>query len=89
MLAAAHNQALPTWWLTKHIEKQIETSICRLCREKEKATFCVGATKQQQKSIKKIHDGVANIVRWNLTKQCGFKTTKKQYDPQTETVLGN
>ena len=32
---------------------------------------------------------IANIVHWNLTRQYGFKTTKKWYDHQIEAVLKN
>ena len=38
---------------------------------------------------KKRRDGVTKIVNWNLTRQYGFKTSKKWYDHKTETVLQN
>ena len=91
MLTAAQDQALPTRWRKKHIEKQIETSLCRLCGEREETTFHILSEcgKIAPTEYKKRHDGVAKIVHWNLSRQCGFKTSKKWYDHQTETVIEN
>ena len=45
-------------------EKQIETSMCRLCGEKEETTFHIlcGCSKIAATTYKKRHDGVASIV---------------------------
>ena len=58
MLTAAQYQALPTRWRTKKIEKKIETSMCRLCGEKEATTFHIlcECSKIARAEYKKRHD---------------------------------
>ena len=41
LLAAAQYQAISTRWRPKHIEKQMETLMCRLRRENEVTTFLI------------------------------------------------
>ena len=74
----------------KLVEKK-NTKMCRLGGEKEETTFHIlcHCSKIVATGYKKMHDGVAKIVNWNLTRQYGFKTTKKRYDHQIETVLKN
>ena len=90
MLTVAQDQALPARWRKKHIEKQIETSMCRLCGKEETAFHILcECSKIAATEYNKRHDGVASIVHWNLTPQYRFKATKEGYDYQTETVLEN
>ena len=55
--------------------------MCRLGGEKEETTFHIlcHCSKIVATGYKKMHDGVAKIVNWNLTRQYGFKTSKKWY----------
>ena len=90
MLTVAQDQALPARWRKKHIEKQIETSMCRLCGKEETAFHILcECSKIAATEYNKRHDGVASIVHWNLTPQYRFKATKEWYGYQTETVLEN
>ena len=57
MLTAAQDQALPTRWRKKQIEKMIATSMCSLCGETE-VTFYIlcECSKIAATKYKKRHD---------------------------------
>ena len=67
MLTAAQDQALSKRWRKKYTEKQIETSMCRLCGGKEVTTFHIlcERSKMAPTEYEKRHDVVANIWREN------------------------
>ena len=79
MMTATQDQALPSRQKRKHIKKQIETSMSRLCGKKEEIKFHIlsECSKIAATDYKKRHDGVANTVHWNQIKQYEFKTTQK------------
>ena len=78
-MTATQDQALPSRQKRKHIKKQIETSMSRLCGKKEEIKFHIlsECSKIAATDYKKRHDGVANTVHWNQIKQYEFKTTQK------------
>ena len=91
MLLAAQDQALPTRWRRKHIEKSADSSLCRMCGEMDETIMHVVSECRMlaQKEYKARHDKVASIVHWSLCKKFQLQHSEKWYDHRAEKVLEN
>ncbi|CAB4018161.1 Hypothetical predicted protein, partial [Paramuricea clavata] len=76
LLCAAQEQALRTNYVKFHIDRTVESPLCRLCGEKgEHITHLISECKKlAQKEYKRRHDNVARIVHWKL---CGLYQLEK------------
>ncbi len=93
LLCASQEQDLRTNYVKFHIDKTVESPLCRLCGGKgEHRTHLISECKKlAQKEYKRGHDNVALIVHWKL---CGLYQQEKaekwyEHQPNGLTELDN
>ena len=88
-LMAAQEQALNTNSLKKHIYACSESSLCRLCGEKEEnVSHIISSCKiLAQREYKRRHDKMCCNVHGNLCKKFGFNVSGKWYQHRIDKVL--
>ena len=89
LLCAAQEQALRTKYIKHHIDKSIESPLCRLCEERgETVCHIVSECKKlAQKEYKRRHDNVARLIHWHLCKKYNFELTDKWYEHSPKAVM--
>ena len=89
LLCAVQEQALRTKYIKHHIDKSIESPLCRLCEERgETVCHIVSECKKlAQKEYKRRHDNVARLVHWHLCKKYNFELTDKWYEHSPKAVM--
>ena len=89
LLMAAQEQALNTNSIKKHIYACSESSLCRLCGEKEEnVSHIISSCKMlAQNEYKCRHDKICSNVHWNLCKKFGFDVSDKWYQHRIDKVL--
>ena len=90
LLCAAQEQALRTNYVKFHIDRTVESPLCRLCGEKgEHVTHLISECKKlAQKEYKRRHDNVARIVHWKLCGLYQLERAGKCYEHQPNGVIG-
>ena len=88
LLCAAQEQAPRTNYVKFHIDRTVESPLCRLCGEKGKhITHLISECKKlAQKEYKRRHDNVARIVHWKLCGLCQLEKAEKWYEHQPNGV---
>ncbi|CAB4022312.1 Hypothetical predicted protein [Paramuricea clavata] len=89
LLCAAQEQALRTNYVKFHIDRTVESPLCRLCGEKgEHITHLISECKKlAQKEYKRRHDNVARIVHWKLCGLFQLEKAEKWYEHQPNGVI--
>ena len=89
LLCAAQEQALRTNYVKFHIDRTVESSLCRLCGEKgEHVTHLISECKKlAQKEYKRRHANVARIVHWKLCGLYQLERAEKWYKHQPNGVI--
>jgi hypothetical protein len=89
LLCAAQEQALRTNYVKFHIDRNVESPLCRLCGEKgEHITHLISECKKlAQKEYKRRHDNVASIVHWKLCGLYQLEKAEKWYEHQPNRVI--
>ena len=89
LLCAAQEQALRTNYVKFHIDRTVESPLCRLCGEKgEHVTHLISECKKlAQKEYKRRHDNVARIVHWKLCGLYQLERAEKWYEHQPNGVI--
>ncbi|CAB4027853.1 Hypothetical predicted protein [Paramuricea clavata] len=89
LLCAAQEQALRTNYVKFHIDRTVESPLCRLCGEKgEHITHLISECKKlAQKEYKRRHDNVARIVHWKLCGLYQLEKAEKWYEHQPNGVI--
>ena len=73
LIWAGQEQALRTNYVKYHIDKTVESPLCRLCDEKgESVSHIVCECKKlSQRKYKQRHDNVAKVFHWKLCEKYG------------------
>ena len=81
LLYAAQEQAIWTNYMKYHIDKTIESLLCRFCGKKGKSLQHIksGCEKLAQKEYKRRHDNVAKKVHWDICKKSRLEHGEKWY----------
>ena len=82
LICAAQEQALRTNSVKYHVDKSIESPLCRLCGEHTESVSHIVAEckKLAQREYKRRHDNVAKIVHWKLCKKYDLESKDKWYE---------
>ena len=88
LICAAQDQALRTNYVKYHIDKTLESPLCRLCGEKgETINHIVSECKMlAQREYKRRHDNIARNIHWELCGELDIDRAKKWYEHQPEGV---
>ena len=91
MIMAAQDQALPTKWRKKNIEKQEGSALCRMCGQRDETVMHIlsECSKLAQCDYKKRHDQVGKVIHWNLCKQNKIECSRNWYDHRPQNVTEN
>ena len=91
LICSAQEQALRTNYIKFHIDKNVESPMCRMRGEKGKSVnhLTSECSKLAQREYKRRHDNVARYVHWQLCGKADFEQTDKWYKHTPERVLGN
>ena len=75
LLCAAQEQAIRTNYVKRHIDKSVDSPLCRMCGERGETVQHIvsGCEKLAQKEYKRRHDNVAKRVHWELCKKNGLE----------------
>ena len=82
VIFAAQEQALRTNYVEFHVEKTVESPLCRMCNEKGESVghFVSECSKLAQREYKRRHDNVARIIHWELCRLYEFGRADKWLD---------
>ena len=91
LIFSAQEQALRTNYIKFHIDKTIDSPLCRMCGERGESVYhLVGeCSKLAQREYKRRHDDVARYIHWQLCEKGGFERASKWYEQKPEGVLEN
>ena len=84
-------QALRTNYVKYHIDKTVESPLCRLCSKKgESVSHIVCECKKlAQREYKQRHDNVAKVVHWKLCEKYHLEKKDKWYEHAPDSVSEN
>ena len=79
LLCAAQEQAIRTNYIKYHIDKSIDSSLCRMCGKGIKSLQHIVSECEilAQKEYKRRHDNVAKKIHWDLCKRNGLERQEK------------
>ena len=79
LICASQEQALRTNYVKYHIDKTVESPLCRLCGEKGESVnhIVCECKKLAQREYKQRHDNVARAVHWKLCEKYHLDKTDK------------
>ena len=88
LICAAQEQALRTNYVKFHVDKSVESPLCRMCHEKgESVTHVISeCSKLAQKEYKKRYDNVARMIHWELCGVHGLDRADKWHEHQPQSV---
>ena len=91
LICAAQEQSLRTNYVKYHIDKTVESPLCRLCGQKgESVQHIISACeKLAQKEYKRRHDNVARKIHWDISRKNGLECKDKWYEHEPEGVVEN
>ena len=91
LLCAAQEQAIRTNYVKHHIDKSVDSPLCRMCGERGETVQHIvsGCEKLAQKEYKRRHDNVAKRVHWELCKKNGLEYREKWYEHVPEGAVEN
>ena len=91
LLCAAQEQALRTNYIKHHIDKSIDSPLCRMCGKCGESVQHIvsGCEKLAQKEYKRRHDNVAKKIHWDLCKKHDLEHQEKWYDHIPEGAVEN
>ena len=90
-MCAAQEQAIRTNYIKHHIDKSIDSPLCRMCGKRiESVQHIVSeCEKLAQKEYKRRHDNVAKKIHWDLCKRNGLEHQEKWYEHTPHGALEN
>ena len=88
---SVQEQALRTNYIKFHIDKTIDSPLCRMCGERLESVYHLVSecSKLAQREYKRRHDDVARYTHWQLCEKGGFERASKWYEQKPEGVLEN
>ena len=88
-IMAAQDQALRTNAIKCKIDKTSNSSMCRLCGDREETVdhLVSSCSKIAQTDYKERHNKVAAMLHWNLCKKYGLPVTDKWWEHKAEKVV--
>ena len=88
-LLAAQDQALRTKAIKAKIDKTIDASKYRLCKEKEETVdhLISACSKIAQTDYKERHNNVASMLHWNLSKKYNIPAVEKWWEHKVDKVI--
>ena len=91
LICSAQEQALRTNYVKFHIDKSIDSPLCRMCGAKSESVghLVSECSKLAQKEYKRRHDNVARYIHWKLCEQVDLEKVSKWYEHQPERVIEN
>ena len=91
LICTAQEQALSTNYIKFHIDKNVESPMCRMCGEKGESVnhLTSECSKLAQREYKRRQDNVARYVHWQLCRKAELEQTDKWYKHTPERVLEN
>ena len=91
LIYAGQEQALRTNYVKYHIDKTVESPLCRLCGEKgESVNLIVCECKRlSQRKYKQRHDNVAKVFHWKLCEKYHLEKKDKWYKHVPDSVSEN
>ena len=91
LICSAQEQSLRTNYVKFHIDKSIESPMCRMCAQKgESVSHLVSeCTKLAQREYKRRHDNVARYVHWKISEKNNLERGKEWYNHKPEACVEN
>ena len=91
LIFSTQEQALRTNYIKFHIDKTIDSPLCRMCGERGESVYHLVSecSKLAQREYKRRHDDVARYIHWQLCEKGGFERASKWYEQKPEGVLEN
>ena len=91
LICSAQEQALRTNYIKFHIDKTVESPLCRMCGERGESIYHLISEcgKLAQREYKRRHDDVARYVHWQICRESGIESCDKWYEHKPECVLEN
>ena len=91
LIFSAQEQAFLTNYIKFHIDKTIDSPLCRMCGERRESVYHLVSecSKLVQREYKRRHDDMARYVDWQLCERWGFERASKWYEQKPEGVLEN
>ena len=88
---AAQNNAIRTNKIKARIDKTQQNSKCRLCRDRDEMINHIISewSKLAQKEYKARHDGVGEVIHWEICKKFKFNHMNQWYMYNPSSVLEN
>ena len=89
LIFAAQEQALRTNYVKFHVDKTVESPLCRMCNEKsESVSHLVSeCSKLAKRKYKRRHDNVARIIHWEMCRLYELDRADKWFEHQPSSVL--
>ena len=90
LICSAQEQALRTNYITFHIDKTIDSLLCRMCGERGESIYHLisECRKLAQRDYKRRHDDVARYVR-QICQESGIESCDKWHEHKPEYVMEN
>ena len=90
LICVGQEQALTTNYVKYHIDKTVESPLCRLCGEKGESVHHIvcECKKLAQREYKQRHD-VAKVVHWKLCEKYHLEKKDKWYEHAPDSVSEN
>ena len=91
LLCAAQEPTIRTNYIKHHIDKSIDSPMCRMCGKLGESVQHIvsGCEKLAQKEYKRRHDNVAKKIHWDLCKRHDLEHHLKWYDHIPEGAIEN
>ena len=89
LICSAQEQALRTNYVKFHIDRTIDSPLCRMCGERGESIYhLIGECgKLAQCEYKQRYDDVARYVHWQIFRESGIESCDKWYEHKPECVM--
>ena len=91
LICSAQEQSLRTNYLKYHIEKSVESPLCRMCHEKGDSVNHIVSecSKLAQREYKRRHDNVGRYVHWAMSEKANIERANEWYNQQPSSFAEN
>ena len=91
LICSAQEQVLRTNYVKFHIDKSVDSPLCRMCGQKGESFYYLISEcgDLAQCEYKRRHDDGARYVHWQLCQEAGIESSDKWYKHKPESVMEN
>ena len=89
LILVARELPLRTNYVKFHVDKTVESSLCRMCNEKGESVshLLSECSKLAEREFKRRHDNVIRIIHWALCRLYELDRADKWFEQQPSSVL--